>query len=512
MKRSFSQHSTKGAKSKKPRLLTLSQVLFYSSKNIIAQPIPRLELLDEIVEQAQKHDLVDFSQTLFVGVQHILETTATLFQALIRLGADPEKMYFSGKCYSTCPGVVKTIKEMGIYLKRDSVPEKPGQYRLTFRKGIGDMWRMVVNALETKHKDVNTIIVLDEGGHCLEEMPHELKFKYRVTGIEQTRAGLYNGTSDRLTFPLIEVASSAAKRFVEAPMIAEAAFERIKKFLAELQLKLNTVFGVIGNGAIGDAIATYLLNQGYIVVVYDSDEKAFEKIGEHGSLFRLANTEAVIANSDCIIGCTGKDITAGIDILSLIKKDKVFISCSSEDKEFLSLLRVIANLQQDYTAPLSTVSFETELGHKISILRGGFPVNFDNTAQSVPSEKIQFTRMLLLAACFQASVTASQPIPGGKTVNKCRNQCLNPHVQRYIFNLWKQVQPSSSEALTELVELFEDEKMIMEYSGGNYCQKPELESCFKISPQITPNEREEAITTTEEENSNLSSPFSPTSP
>ena len=46
---------------------------------------------------------IDFSRVLFIGVQHIVATTASLFEAMIRLGADPEKMYFIGKDYKYNP-------------------------------------------------------------------------------------------------------------------------------------------------------------------------------------------------------------------------------------------------------------------------------------------------------------------------------------------------------------------------------------------------------------------------
>jgi len=73
------------------------------------------------------------------------------------------------------------------------------------------------------------------------------------------------------------------------------------------------------------------------------------------------------------------------DLFRLSPKTKTLISCSSEDKEFLSLLRVINNTSLNVFDPLDDIEYISEFGAKIHLLRGGFPVNFDNSGESVPT-------------------------------------------------------------------------------------------------------------------------------
>ena len=75
---------------------SVPRVNFTALSNVEEIEIPSLKVLDNIVCIAQSKS-ISFEKVVFVGVQHILNTTASLFQALIQLGATPDKMYFSGK-------------------------------------------------------------------------------------------------------------------------------------------------------------------------------------------------------------------------------------------------------------------------------------------------------------------------------------------------------------------------------------------------------------------------------
>jgi len=96
----------------------------------------------------------------------------------------------------------------------------------------------------------------------------------------------------------------------------------------------------------------------------------------------------------------GIRLVQGIDVLDIAKKDKVFVSCSSEDKEFLSLLRVIAQ-NSPAVDPMTDVSCVSYSGSKILVLKGGFPINFDRTPSCVPARDIELTRGLLLGAVYK---------------------------------------------------------------------------------------------------------------
>ena len=67
----------------------------------LGNPIPFLPILNEIIKISKKQALPALSNIAFIGAQYKLETTATLFQSLIKLGAKPENIFFTGKCYYT---------------------------------------------------------------------------------------------------------------------------------------------------------------------------------------------------------------------------------------------------------------------------------------------------------------------------------------------------------------------------------------------------------------------------
>ncbi|HEV2613255.1 MAG TPA: NAD(P)-dependent oxidoreductase [Gammaproteobacteria bacterium] len=431
--------------------------------------IPTLSLLDDMVEIIKTQvGLPDLSNTVFIGVQHVLETTVTLFDALIALGVKPYNMFFSGKCYSTSPVIEAQVKKRGIHLMPSNKPLKPGEYEEYCQRGIAKMWRNCM--AEINGKPIDAIIILDEGGRCLENIPSSVGLNYRIAAIEQTRGGLYTESVSLLPFPLIEVATCAVKKILEPPLIAEAiinvVIRKVRNLLASLQTEAGkTTFGIIGNGAIGGAITKLLLSLGYTVAVYDESESAFQQIIDK-SFFRMENVDSVIAIADIIFGCTGKDITSKVDLLKLIKKDKTFISCTSEDKEFKTLLRSIGSQSIVPIDTLSDIVCYTKNGRTITVLQGGFPINFDRNPWNVPANSIEVTQGLLLGGCLQAILCATKAINDGKTINHIGSrQALHPLLQKYVAIHWLKRQKDYAH-LEKNLAFFSDVQAIEKNSGG----------------------------------------------
>jgi len=462
--------------------VTVNQSFFKPKEKNKEYPIPQLELLDDMVATVKdKHILPDLSNTIFIGVQHILETTVTLFDSLIAIGIKPENMYFSGKCYSTSPEIEQQVRKRGINLMPSNKPEEPGEYQKYCTKGITKMWELCVE--EISQKRVDMIIILDEGGRCLETMPEFIGLNYRVAAIEQTRGGLYSEAVALLPFPLIEVASSAVKKILEPPLIAEAILNRFKLLLGGLNPPQNTIFGIVGNGAIGYGLCRYILSQGYKVVVYDQNENAFENIVEV-TFFRLSSIESVISSANIIFGCTGKDITEGIDVLSIVKKEKRFISCTSEDKEFKSLLRLMSSKHAVAVDTLSDIVCLSHNDSKIIVAQGGFPFNFDRKPWNVPARDIEVTQGLLLGACIQAMTSATKPVSDGKTINKGSRQSLNPFIQSFVALHWLKKRNIEKHA-AQKTEAFANIEWIKKNSGGEYHQNSLIGICFNAEKNVT---------------------------
>ena len=399
-------------------------------------PIPQLALLNTIVEKCNQTQLLsNLDNTIVVGVQHILETTVSLFDSLIRLGIRPHNMYFSGKSYSSSSIIEDVIYKRGINLIGNLPQKQIGEFKETFIAQIKNLWSKVEDDLE--RKKIDKIIILDDGGYCLKLLPDKLKFNYKIVGVEQTRGGLYSENIKILPCPLIDVATSASKKIIISPFIAEAILKKVKEYFKQFEhMNKKIVCGVIGNGAIGNAITSYLLSKGFQVLVYDQNEKSFAQSRPNPNLFRAPNIEYIIGNSQVIFGCTGRDVTENIDALSFINNDKYFISCSSQDIEFLSLLKQIAK-HIEVEDPLSDIVYNKDKTTKIAMVQGGFPLNFDRTPESVPASEIALARGLMLGGFIQALFISHNLIPDGITKNEPGEiYQIDPYVQRFIVANW----------------------------------------------------------------------------
>lgn len=142
-----------------------------------------------------------------------------------------------------------------------------GQYSYSFIRDINWLWAKVVEKLDAQ---VEQILIMDHGGHAITYLPLMLLEHYKIIGIEKTTAGFINSKKQGLPpIPVIDVANSAAKRFLESPLIADAVVNKIVSYLPE---NINDfVFGVVGLGSIGKAVVNRLHQLGCRLVVHDID-------------------------------------------------------------------------------------------------------------------------------------------------------------------------------------------------------------------------------------------------
>jgi S-adenosylhomocysteine hydrolase len=440
--------------------------------------IPNLPVLNDIVAKVKRNPgrFSDFSQIGLVGVQHFVESTATLIHAIIQLGVKPERIWLTTKCYSHSRQVEAQIRSMGVNVIPPAKPDFPGDYLRAARRTAITTWE----AFSEKENNLQKLIVLDEGFRLLETMPESVALgKYELAAIEHTEGGLNSAFANAIPSPLIELASSAAKKILEPSLIASAIIVEVSKTIERLNLNKKTIFGVIGNGAIGKTITEYLLSLGHNVLVYDDNEHAFDNIA-HSKFFRVGSIENVITRAECIFGCTGKDITKNLNVFALATRDKHFISCSSEDKEFLSLLKAIGENNRAYIDPMTDIVGISNSGSKIVIIRGGYPINFNGSLVSVPTQQIQLTRGLLLGAFLQATLNAKKLVGDGKTINKTERLSLDPYLQSFVVQNWKEFQPAG-DPRRKFISNFKDSEWIKENSGGTYDENSTLKELFELS-------------------------------
>lgn len=446
-----------------------------------ANGIPRMPVLEAVAKAGK--GLIDFKDTAFFSVQHILRTNVPLFKHLIEdFNANPNHIYLSGKGYSDSIEAEALIENLGIqYFKLEKTYDTMGHYQAHLRSHLKhSVWRNFMNHI--KKNNIQRIIVIDEGGHSLETMPRSIVFKYPTAGIEQTRGGLYSPIVDSLPFPLVEVASCAIKRHLESPLIVQAIIQKLQKALgARSDINPDTIFGVIGNGAIGSQVTRYLLQRGYTVVAYDENKEAFQGL-IHQNLYRVENVDRVLERSDYILGCTGKDILKGTHTLHLLGSaacDQKFISCTSEDKEFYSIIKAMGAHKAIELNNLREIVFTTEAGGKITLVNAGFPVNFDPSGESVPASDIQLTRALMLGACIQAGRHAFKPGSGSEMKLAPRMQ-LDTALQQFVAREFKKHQPQNRYSEPQW-RLSQDISWLKNNSGGREPNDSEFSQTFSAS-------------------------------
>lgn len=445
----------------------------------LAQPkispfFPKLHVTSSVSQKIQYTQNLrgKLNRTLFVFVQHLLESTGSLLVELNKCGISFENMIGKGKSYSTCKHVSSEIKKLGVHLIDDPInhPVEVGSYRTINNEALIFLWGEVKKHLEN-HLEIENIIILDEGGRCVERMPHDLEKKYSITAIEQTRGGLYSPALREAAFPIILVATSAIKQTLESDLIANVVLRKLEMLICNRRIPNDSRCGVIGNGAVGKSVVKYLINAGLNVIVYDVNYDSFDKVDSQK--FTQANSlEALLMASQVVFGCTGKDTLSQLSNLSkVIHEDKFFISCSSEDREFYSLLQ-LSKEKQNW---LDDVVVEIADQKKITIINGGFPINFDHEPVSVPSKAIDLTRALLLGSIAQAASYLKN-----YTRQSSSLFMLSPAIQKYVAKKWLYSNNFQRIYPKELLDNINDISWIRHNSGGTY-QQIKVEVIFDSS-------------------------------
>ena len=413
-----------------------------------------LPLLDRIASQTSYWP-VSLGGIVLVCVQHLLETTGSLIQTLLSMGLKPANVYILGKSYSSNSEVESRLRRLGVNVVETGRQRHWGEYSTELTSDVSKLWNSVLRNIEACWPDA--LIVLDDGGFGIKGMPTQLP-NLPVVGIEQTMSGL-SLLNDPPRVPVIDVASSAAKQWIEPPMISEAVVAKLQS--AHLE---SSPIGVIGFGNIGKAMSRTLGRFRSPILVFDEgiqSEATSERVVFCDSLCGLYSEVATI------FGCTGRDTLAGKDWWPKIAGEKLLVSCSSQDMEFRSALLSLnershelvsrQQLTSEITVPLAQ--------GKLRILRGGFPVNFDGSRESVPAADIQMTRGLLLGAILQASALIERG-----WIKPLRTMLL-PELQRLVVSEWIQIRASRRTSFEPwLLDRFllSDLEWIADNSGGVY--------------------------------------------
>jgi len=410
---------------------------------------PKLAVLKKLV-QGSGHVNDSFEEWHLISVQHLLETTGSMFEAITEMGFIPQNIFLTGKIYSTHLPTQEKLKQLGLNVLEASIPAKLGTYAESLEQDICRMW----NLLSKQLKPSSRIIILDDGGYALKNVPDHLLKRHSIFGIEQTTSGI-RMQSTFGKFPVVHLAASAAKVIIEPPIVSEAVKIQLGKIIEELA---PGRIGIVGYGNIGKAIAKDFKDR-YSILVYDIKNELKDDLIEGVCYCNSLNE--VYNKSNIILGATGQDIS---DLSWLINStnDKTLISISSGDIEFNNLLRQCKPyLAEEFKNPLQILNLKTEQGHSLKILRGGMVANFTGTPDSSPGHVIQITRGLLFSAIIQILRDNEKlKLTSGAIM-------LDPEFQKEVVALWFQDQPQRQiDYSKDVLNGFKDIKWIEAHSAG----------------------------------------------
>ena len=441
---------------------------------------PALPVLEEMRKKIEL-DAPQLENYFFITGQHCLSTTGSLFEWFRdTLKLQMSRTYLVSKTYSNSLSVLQKMKTLKLHYqpstKQLTLGGFPHHYDTDVVKLYDKFFSHLKKALKRK-ENIKGIIVMDDGGHLFTKMPSEmLSLKNAagqllpVVGIEQTSSGI--GSSSVVPYPIIEVASSAAKQ-LEAPFVAKVIKEQLDRDLLAQGLTseqiLNLCYGIAGFGNIGRALFDCLQSSGYKnIIIFDKDKKSTSNITMTPTIPEF------IKKAEVILGCTGVDFMKEdfIQCLEIIREQrnfpKIFASASSKDVEFNSLLiDVQRNNRNGSIDPLKDISYPKKNPDYI-ILAGGMPLNFkmvnqENRDHSVPLEEIQLTRGLLAAAVLQAH----QMIETNQT-HTAEQHGLDPKWQKFVVETWCRAMNRP------MIQSFEDLNWISLHSQSKILNKGKL--------------------------------------
>lgn len=383
--------------------------------HITSEELDIKPILKKLAEQFCLSGENPFEDVLLVGMQHVLSTTVDMLQVMYDMGL--RDAVIGGKSYSTHFASIAEIEALGYDYIYDGGQIGYGRFDESMRERVHNIWHRALELIN--QKVYKLVIILDDGADLLRATPG-IFFRAReldndhirpgmLIGIEQTRGGSNHALFHGFPFPIINVAGSFIKTKAEYQWVSSKVCSQVETIIhdeIEPAIGRKPIIGVVGYGTMGQKITKEWTEKDYQVIVF---EKNVNRREYAGAASHYHNSAVLISNADIIIGCTGTDITedeGNLNALLYSQDKKWLVSTSSKDSEFNTLLRNIQNevkRMRYMPDPLGDVHYDNHVGEAITIIRGGFPINFDNDKHSIMPDKIWPTRAALLLACITAA-------------------------------------------------------------------------------------------------------------
>jgi D-isomer specific 2-hydroxyacid dehydrogenase-like protein len=391
-----------------------------------------LEVTKALVDCASAGGFDFGDDTAIVAVQHMLRQTEDLFQMVSAMGLTPKNIFALGKIYSNSPQVIKSLRGMGVTVVESTMPE-PGEFHSYFERDVATLWKVAGDALG--QRQIKRLLVLDDAGVCITNVPPGILRRYVVCGIEQTTRGMVLFKENPPPFAVISWARAAVKLNIGSPIFSQYLVEKLNTEFLKGESLQKKQLGIIGLGSIGRGVASLTLKQGAEVFFYDPNQYVHIPASLHNRIGRLNSLKDLMLRCDYVVGCSGCNPFMGKWPLKHKPSIKL-LSASSGDQEFDLIIRDLRQ-KPDFKVTSTTWDIVSEYGPSgpIHIAYLGYPYSFvSRRPEALPTEIVQFDTGGLLAALVQARLFL-QECENGREQNRGIHR-VSPKAQRFVYERW----------------------------------------------------------------------------
>ena len=369
--------------------------------------------------------------TAMVAVQHMLLQTVDLFQTIGAIGLNLKNVFALGKVYSNSPPVIRVLRNTGVTVIDSTQPE-PGEFRSFFQCDVERLWQVATETL--RHRNIRRILVLDDAGVCITNVPSEILQRYEVCGVEQTSQGMFLFEKHPPPFAVISWARSAVKLQIGGSIFSQSFIGKLNTKHFRGRSMRGVCVGIIGLGSIGRAAAKLAVRLGANVFFYDPDPHVYVPETLRATLKRAGSLEELMVTCEYVAGCSGRNPFKNRWPMKHRSGVKLF-SASGGDDEFGPIIHDLKTKSDFEVNPDNwTITSKHGPSGPIEIAYLGYPYNFASHApEAVPTHIVQLETGGLLAALVQARFY----------LDVCKadeNKGLHrvaPKAQRFVYETWR---------------------------------------------------------------------------
>lgn len=391
-----------------------------------------LEVTQALLQSA-KATQFDFGEdTGMVAVQHMLWQTVDLFETASQMGLNLKNIFALGKIYSNSPPVIRTLRNMGVTVIESTMPA-PGEFQSYFEKDIAELWKVAGEALD--HRRIKRLLVLDDAGVCITNVPSGILRRYAVCGVEQTTRGMVLFEEKPPPFAVISWARAAVKLKIAGPIFSHFLIEKFNTEFLRGESLHGKHLGIIGLGSIGRGVAEVALKQRHNVLFYDPDPHVHVPPSLVDRVSRTDSLGELMLRCDYVFGCSGRNPFKNQWPLNH-RPGITLLSGSSGDLEFGPIIRDLRQKPHFNIAP-NTWDIVSECGPSgpIHIAYLGYPYSFVSRGiEAVATRIVQLDIGGLLAALIQARLFLEE-CESGREQNGGIHR-VSPKAQRFVYETW----------------------------------------------------------------------------